>query len=62
IGEVPQENSTVWNVVASGLLLDAFEAKPGKRLRVKYNGEDFMWPVATDAYNKTYIYCRKTKS
>jgi murein DD-endopeptidase MepM/ murein hydrolase activator NlpD len=62
IGEVPQENSTAWNVVASGLLLDAFEAKPGKLLRVKYNGEDFMWPVATDAYNKTYIYCRKTKS
>lgn len=62
IGEVPQENATAWNVVASGLLLDAFEAKPGKLLRVKYNGEDFLWPVATDAYNKTYIYCRKTKS
>ncbi len=62
IGEVPQENSTAWNVVASGLLLDAFEVKPGKRLRVKYNGEDFLWAVATDAYNKTYIHCRKTKS
>lgn len=62
IGEVPQENSTVYNVVPSGLLLDAFEAKPGKRLRVRYNGEDFLWPIATDAYNKTYIHCAKTKS
>lgn len=62
IGEVPNETSTVYNVTTSKLLLDAFEAKPGKSLHVKYNNADYVWSMATDAYNKTYIYCAKTKS
>ncbi|MGI6048414.1 MAG: urea transporter [Petrimonas sp.] len=62
IGKIPQENSIIYNVTASGLLLNAFDMKPGKVLNAKYNNEDFVWQIATDAYNKTYIYCEKSKS
>ncbi len=62
MGKTPQENSVVYNVPSSDLLFNAFDLKPGRVLYVKYNNEDFVWPVATDAYNKTYIYCKKSKS
>lgn len=62
IGEVPKENATIFNVPLSGLAFDAFDAKPGKVLNVKYNNEDYVWSIATDAYNKAYIRCEKSKS
>ena len=62
IGEVPRENATVFNVPVSELLLHAFEAKPGRTLRASFDGKEYQWTIATDAYNKTYIHCPETKS
>lgn len=62
IGEVPAENSIIYNVDGLDLMNNAFNFKPGKELNVSFNGEKVSWKVATNQYNQTYIFCEKTKS
>ncbi|KUK78119.1 MAG: Cell wall endopeptidase, family M23/M37 [Proteiniphilum acetatigenes] len=62
IGEIPKEGSIVYNVPLSSLASEALQAKPGRVLRVKQEDETWLWRIATDAYNKTYIRCDKTGS
>lgn len=62
IGEIPKEGSIVYNVPLSSLAGEALQAKPGRVLRVKQEDETWLWRIATDAYNKTYIRCDKTGS
>ena len=62
IGETPKEGSIVYNVPLSSLASEALQAKPGRLLRVKQENETWIWRIATDAYNKTYIRCDKTGS
>ncbi|MEL7600498.1 MAG: urea transporter [Proteiniphilum sp.] len=62
IGETPREGSIVYNVPISSLASEALQAKPGRLLRVKQENETWLWRIATDAYNKTYIRCDKTGS
>ena len=62
MGEVPAENSTIYNVDSLDLIHNAFNFKPGKELNVSFNGEKLSWIVATNEYNQTYIFCKKSKS
>ncbi|MDK2851799.1 MAG: hypothetical protein PWQ38_64 [Proteiniphilum sp.] len=62
IGDTPKEGSIVYNVPLSSLASEALQAKPGRLLRVKQENETWLWRIATDAYNKTYIRCEKTGS
>lgn len=62
IGEVPKQDTTIFNVVPSLLAQDAFEGKPGRLLKVTYDNENYPWTIATDEYNKTYIRCEKSKA
>ncbi|MBP7497368.1 MAG: urea transporter [Bacteroidales bacterium] len=62
---VPQENDMVSNVEINSLLCAAFDLQPGRTLRLR-NKEDenevYEWKVYTDAWNRTYLYCSKTKA
>ncbi|MCP4121440.1 MAG: peptidoglycan DD-metalloendopeptidase family protein [Bacteroidetes bacterium] len=65
--ETPKLNQTVCNVKTTKLLKDAFGFIPGKKIRFEVEGrskrkEITEWEVFTNAYNKTYIYCHKTKA
>ena len=62
IGETPAEGSIICNVPLSTLASEALDAKPGRVLRVNQGDETWLWEVATDAYNKSYIRCGKTGS
>ena len=62
INKAPRQNTVVMNVTASTLLKNAFDCKPGRKVKATFNNEDFEWEFLTDAYNKTYIQCPKTKS
>jgi urea transporter/murein DD-endopeptidase MepM/ murein hydrolase activator NlpD len=62
MGEVPAENSTIYNVDSLDLIHNAFNFKPGKELNISFNGEKLSWIVATNEYNQTYIFCKKSKS
>ncbi len=62
VGETPSDGAIISNPLPSPLLQAAFSKMPGRKLRVKYNGEAFEWQIATDAYNLSYIYCEKTRS
>jgi len=62
IGDVPTENSIIYNVDCLDLIYNAFNFKPGKELNVNFNGEKVKWTVATNAYNQSYIFCEKSKS
>lgn len=62
IGEVPKENTTIYNVESLALIHNAFDFKPGKQLDVEFEGEKFQWSVVTNQYNQSYIYCEKSKS
>jgi len=62
IGEIPKEGSIVCNVPLSTLANEALDAKPGRSLSAKQENETWLWRVATDAYNKSYIRCDKTGS
>ncbi len=64
ISETPKEGSFISNVTVNELLYLSFSMLPGKQIELKqmHSGELIQWEVFTDAYNKTYIYCKKTKS
>ncbi|MDP4267351.1 MAG: urea transporter [Bacteroidota bacterium] len=64
----PLENQKVSNIVINNLIYNAFHFIPGKELNfnVYYHflnkSEKIKWEVMTDYYNKSYIYCHKTKA
>jgi urea transporter/murein DD-endopeptidase MepM/ murein hydrolase activator NlpD len=62
--EVPKQNAVISNVTTSAILSNSFDLKPGKVLRLHDadTAELIQWEVFTDAYNRTYIYCRDSKS
>lgn len=64
ISEVPNEGAFISNVVVNELLVRAFALYPGLKIRFKQVGgsEVLNWEVFTDAYNRTYIYCKTSDS
>lgn len=64
--DYPLEQSTVSNISKSTLLLKAFGFIPGEEIKmeVETNGkkEIIVWDVYTDAYNSSYLHCKKTNS
>ncbi|MDD2327931.1 MAG: urea transporter [bacterium] len=61
-GEIPREGSNLFMLPPMALALDALSAKPGRLLRVSRGEESWEWLIATDAYNKSYIRCTKSRS
>jgi len=61
-GEIPCEDSILFALPSMTLALDALAAKPGRQLRVHRGEESWEWQIATDAYNKSYIRCAKSRS
>lgn len=64
ISEVPAEGTNISNIQVNELLLIAFTFLPGQKITLKKEGNDdpINWEVFTDAYNRTYIYCKESKS
>jgi hypothetical protein len=64
ISEVPAEGSFISNVQVNELLINSFSFFPGHKMSFqKENGDDIVnWEVHTDALNRTYIHCEKSKS
>lgn len=62
MGEIPTENSIIYNVDGLELIYNTFDFKPGRTLNISFNGEKLSWTVATNEYNQTYIFCEKSKS
>jgi len=62
MGEIPTENSIIYNVDGLELIYNTFDFKPGRTLNVSFNGEKLSWTIATNEYNQTYIFCEKSKS
>jgi len=60
--DTPKENETIKNVEPSTLFAKAFGFIPGQTLRWKKGDKVLEWDVHTDAYNLTYIYCKKSES
>ena len=62
---IPKENDLISNVDVNVVLAEAYNLQPGKTLRLQNenNHEDyFEWKIVTDAWNRTMIYCAKSKS
>lgn len=64
ISEVPNEGSFISNVQVNELLILGFSLYPGRKITFqKENCSDLInWEVLTDAWNRTYIYCKESKS
>lgn len=64
LSDVPKEGTFISNVQVNELLVIAFALLPGQKIKMqKENSSDkIYWEVFTDAINRTYIYCEKTKS
>lgn len=63
ISEIPKEETIISNVVTNSLLTDSFNLYPGLKLKWTNNtDEQIVWEVFTDQYNRTYLYCHKSKS
>lgn len=64
ISEVPKEGAFISNVQVNELLVWAFSLLPGKKMQFKKENstESYEWEVFTDSFNRTYLYCAKTKS
>ena len=60
-GKIPNEGEILFMLPPMVLALDALAAKP-RRLRVSQGNESWDWQIATDAYNKSYIRCPKSRS
>ena len=61
--EVPSENSIIQNVKPEETLINAFQFNPGKKLKlISEVGEEIIWEVFTDAWNKSYLFCKETNS
>ena len=64
ISEVPKEGSFISNVQVNELLIVGFSFLPGQKIVFKNERteENINWEVFTDAYNRTYIYCKESNS
>ncbi|MGB2127930.1 MAG: urea transporter [Flavicella sp.] len=64
ISEVPNEKAFISNVLVSELLAVGFSLLPGQKLSLKntQTNEKVYWEVFTDAFNRTHIYCKASKS
>lgn len=64
ISEIPKENSIISNIEAKEILVKAFNFLPGNTIKFQEEGtlNFYEWEIFTDAFNRTYIYCKKTKS
>jgi urea transporter/murein DD-endopeptidase MepM/ murein hydrolase activator NlpD len=64
ISEIPREGSFISNVQVNELLIVGFSFLPGQKISFKNdsNGTIINWEVFTDAYNRTYIYCKESSS
>jgi urea transporter/murein DD-endopeptidase MepM/ murein hydrolase activator NlpD len=64
ISEIPSEETIISNVSSQPLMTESFSLIPGKKMVFKNNETEklIFWEVFTDAYNRTYLYCKKTKS
>ncbi|MDX1904257.1 MAG: urea transporter [Thermonemataceae bacterium] len=63
--EIPKENSLISNVETVDLLKNAYYWQPNKNIKLtnSQNPKDSItWKIFTDAYNRSYLYCAKTKS
>jgi urea transporter len=64
--DFPDEGTTVKSVDTHKLMTSAYHFIPGRILKfeVDYGNrtEKIKWEVRNDMYNKTYLYCAKTKS
>ncbi|MBN8686630.1 MAG: urea transporter [Chitinophagales bacterium] len=60
---IPPEDALVSNIQVSQPLLQAFDFKPGLRIRATAEeGRTEDWEVMVSAYNETYFYCAETAS
>ncbi len=64
ISEVPKEGAFISNVQVNELLIVGFALMPGQKIVMQKENsiEKIYWEIFTDAFNRTYIYCEKTKS
>lgn len=64
ISEIPKEGSFISNVQVNQLLIVGFSFLPGQKIVFKNeaSGSIINWEVFTDAYNRTYIYCKESNS
>ncbi|UAM98809.1 urea transporter [Polaribacter litorisediminis] len=64
ISEVPNEDAFISNVNVNQLLVVAYSLMPGHKIILENEATltSTEWEILTDAYNKTYIYCKNTKS
>lgn len=63
--EVPKEGEIISNVETSDLLIKSYDLQPGKTIKLinkNIPAASIEWKVLTDEWNRTYIYCSKTKS
>lgn len=65
VAEVPREGTLISNVETTPDIVSAFDLTPGKKIifHAEHDSSDVHeWEVLTDAWNRSYIYCRRTKS
>ena len=65
--DYPKENETISRIMLTPLLADAFNFIPGVTLTYEITKEDnskemIKWEVFVDAWNHSYLYCKKTNS
>lgn len=62
--EIPQKDDIISNINTTKILTDSFKFMPDQILNFKNTktNEIIEWKILTDAYNRSYIYCKKTKS
>ncbi|MGZ3920722.1 MAG: urea transporter, partial [Bacteroidia bacterium] len=64
ISEVPDEGAFISNVLVNQLLTLSFSFLPGQKIRFQKENSDeiIVWEVFTDAWNRTYLHCEKSRS
>ncbi len=64
ISEVPKEGAFISNVQVNELLVVSFSFLPGQKISFQKENSNAVitWEVFTDAYNRTYMYCKESKS
>lgn len=64
LSDVPKEGAFISNVQVNELLVIGFALMPGQKIvmQKENSSEKIYWEIFTDALNRTYIYCEKTKS
>lgn len=65
VSEIPREGTLISNVETIPDVVTAFGFMPGQKIVFHPEdnaGERHEWDVLTDAWNRTYIFCRQTRS